>query len=213
MPHYFQKVIHHVQQIEQSNGKRARTRDSILDAAITCFNKTGIRQCNMVDIAERAGIGRSTLYRHFPKLEDVIAQAIIRDIGEVIALNSETNASFEDVEDIVVESFVFILRELPKRPVLNLLFKQDPELIHHLSLKDEAFNRLGAEFTVQSYELAKRDGRLRPGLTLEEFVEWTTRILISLASMPYEHQQDNVRIRQYLKRFLVPSLLVAPALG
>jgi len=196
-----------LQQAEPLGGKRARTRELILDAAIACFEELGIRQCNMVDIAERAGIGRSTLYRHFPKLEDVIAQAIIRDIGELIVLNSEMTARFTEIDDIIVESFVFILRELPKRPVLNMLFKQDPELVHHLSLADASFNELGAEFAEHSYGLAKRKGRLREGVTLNEFVEWTTRILISLASAPYEHQQDSIRMRQYLRRFLVPSLL------
>ena len=195
------------QPAEPLTGKRARTRELILDAAVACFEESGIGQCNMVDIAERAGIGRSTLYRHFPKLEDVIAQVIIRDTTELFALNRDMTATFTDIEDVVVESFVFILRELPKRTVLNMLFKQDPELIHHLSLEDSSFNELGAEFSASSFEQAEREGRLRPGVTLDQFVEWNTRILVSLASTPYEHQHDSIRMRQYLKRFLVPSLL------
>lgn len=196
-----------LQQAEPLGGKRARTRELILDAAIACFEELGIRQCNMVDIAERAGIGRSTLYRHFPKLEDVIAQAIIRDIGELIVLNSEMTARFTEIDDIIVESFVFILRELPKRPVLNLLFKQDPELVQHLSLEDESFNELGAEFSAKSFAQARKEGRLREGVTHDEYVEWSTRILISLAGTPYQYHSDNSRIRLYLQRFLIPSLL------
>ena len=192
---------------EPATGKRARTRERILDAAVACFEASGIGQSNMVDIADRAGIGRSTLYRHFPKLEDIIAQVIIRDTKELFALNRDMTASFTDVEDIIVESFVFILRELPKRTVLNMLFKQDPELVQQLSLEAQSFNELGAEFSVSSYELAKREGRLRDGVKLEEYVEWTTRILVSLASTPYEYQYDSIRMRQYLKRFLIPSLL------
>lgn len=192
---------------EQPTGKRARTREQILDAAVACFAETGMRQCNMVDIAERAGIGRSTLYRHFPKLEDVIVSALIRDLEELIQRTGEMSASFTELEDVIVESFVFILRELPQRPVLNMLFRQDADLVHHLSLEAEEFNKLGARFSADSYELAKKQDRLREGVTLEEYVEWSTRILISLASTPYLHQKDSVQMRLYLRRFLLPSLL------
>lgn len=190
-----------------ATGKRARTREQILDAAVTCFEENGIRQCNMVDIAERAGIGRSTLYRHFPKLEDVVVQVLIRDLEDLIRRTGDITSSFNDIEDIIVESFVFILRELPQRPVLNMLFKQDAYLVHHLSLEAEEFNQLGARFSEPPYTVAKSTGRLREGVTLEEFVDWSTRILISLASMPYAHQKDSIRMRQYLQRFLLPSLL------
>lgn len=191
----------------QASGKRARTREQILDAAVACFAEDGIRQSNMVDIAERAGVGRSTLYRHFPKLEDIVVQVLIRDLEELVIRTADLSASCNDIEDVVVESYVFILRELPQRPVLNLLFRQDAELIHHLSLEAEAFNELGARFSAPTYEMAKKANRLREGVTLEEFVEWATRMLISLASMPYAHQKDGIRTRQYLRRFLLPSLL------
>lgn len=44
----------------------ARTRESIIDAALSLFLERGYDATKMEDIAEAAGIGTSTLYRYFP---------------------------------------------------------------------------------------------------------------------------------------------------
>ncbi len=192
---------------ERPAGKRARTREHILDAAVTCFAALGIAQCNMVDIAERAEIGRSTLYRHFPKLEDIVIGVILRDLSLVIAQMADLADSFDNIEDKIIESYIYLLREFPQRPVLHMLFIQDPELVKRLSLEVSEFNELGARFSAGTWQLAKAQQRLRDGVTLEEFVEWSTHCLISLAGGSYSHTDDSTRLRQYLRRFLLPSLL------
>ncbi len=50
------------------------TRRRIVDAAIELHQEIGPRATSMADIAERAGVGRVTVYRHFAD-EDVLARA------------------------------------------------------------------------------------------------------------------------------------------
>lgn len=188
-------------------GKRLRTREQILDAAVDCFAECGVNQCNMVDVAARAGVGRSTLYRHFPNLEDIIVAALLRDMEDLLANMKTVRAGASTIDDQIAESYLYLLQEIPRLPVMGMLFTQDAAMVETLSLEAEEFHRLGAQFSQENYEEAKRQGRLREGVTLEEFVEWSTRLLLSLCANPYQHANNRKRMRQYLRRFVLPSLL------
>lgn len=57
--------------------KAARTRHQIVEAALDLFLTRGFDQTTMEDIAERAEIGSSTLYRYFPSKDLVILEPIL----------------------------------------------------------------------------------------------------------------------------------------
>ena len=46
-------------------GRASKTTQLILEAAVRCYQRLGVDGTAMVDIASEAGIGRTTLYRHF----------------------------------------------------------------------------------------------------------------------------------------------------
>src|ERR1700721_1062165 len=47
-------------------------RDRLAQAAFELFNERGYEQTTIDDIAERAGLGRATFFRHYRSKEDVI---------------------------------------------------------------------------------------------------------------------------------------------
>ncbi|GAA0735671.1 TetR/AcrR family transcriptional regulator [Dactylosporangium roseum] len=47
-------------------------RDRLVDAAFDLFDERGYEQTTVDDIADRAGVGRTTLFRHYRSKEDVI---------------------------------------------------------------------------------------------------------------------------------------------
>jgi TetR/AcrR family transcriptional repressor of mexCD-oprJ operon len=51
--------------------RTSRTRTAILDAAARVLSERGT-SANMVDVAAAAGVGRATLYRHFPDREELL---------------------------------------------------------------------------------------------------------------------------------------------
>ena len=61
-----------------------RNIDSLLEAAKTLFLSSGV-DVPMKDIADRAGVGVGTLYRHFPLRSDLIAAVFKREIDECAA--------------------------------------------------------------------------------------------------------------------------------
>ena len=58
-------------------------RDRLAEAAFDLFNEHGYEQTTVDDIAERAGLGRATFFRHYRSKEDVIFPDHDRLLGQV----------------------------------------------------------------------------------------------------------------------------------
>jgi AcrR family transcriptional regulator len=67
-----------------------RNRERVLDAATELVRRDG-EKVPMAQIAERAGVGIGTVYRHFPTREDLLGALVHRSFG--IAVNNARAAS------------------------------------------------------------------------------------------------------------------------
>jgi len=65
--------------------KAARTREGILEAALTLFERQGFERTTMEQIAEAAEIGIATLYRYFPSKDLILLQPVIDAVGDLAA--------------------------------------------------------------------------------------------------------------------------------
>lgn len=54
--------------------------ERILDAALGQFEDFGLRRSTMEDIAKRCGMSRITIYRRFPKKENLIEAVVLREL-------------------------------------------------------------------------------------------------------------------------------------
>ncbi|MBD0322369.1 MAG: TetR/AcrR family transcriptional regulator [Aldersonia sp.] len=61
---------------------RSQVRDAICDAAAALVFERGLRGVTMAQIAERAGIGRATLYKYFGDVDAIMHAWHARQIGE-----------------------------------------------------------------------------------------------------------------------------------
>src|SRR5437660_5546067 len=52
---------------------------TILDTARAVFETYGVRRANIEDVAARAGVSRSTVYRRFPTKDDLLEQVVRRE--------------------------------------------------------------------------------------------------------------------------------------
>lgn len=58
--------------------KRAEKKDHLVDTAIALFREGGYHGTGVDEIIARAGIAKTTLYRHFPSKDDLIVAALER---------------------------------------------------------------------------------------------------------------------------------------
>lgn len=50
--------------------------EAILDAALVEFDRHGIRKVALDDVARRAGVSRTTIYRKFANKDDLVSRVI-----------------------------------------------------------------------------------------------------------------------------------------
>lgn len=62
----------------------ARNRESLLAAAAEEFAERGL-EASVADIARRAGVGKGTVFRHFPTKDDLIAAIVLHRIDALTA--------------------------------------------------------------------------------------------------------------------------------
>ena len=67
-----------------ARAKGQRTRQAILDAAITRFGREGFRATSVADIARDAGVGGTVAYAYFPGKEALFLAAVDEDAAGVI---------------------------------------------------------------------------------------------------------------------------------
>ncbi|MFN8090779.1 MAG: helix-turn-helix domain-containing protein [Vicinamibacteria bacterium] len=69
------------------------TRDAILDAVDVLLARYGYRKMTMEDVASEAGVGKGTIYLHFPGKEELVLSHVDRIVERVVARMGEIRSS------------------------------------------------------------------------------------------------------------------------
>jgi AcrR family transcriptional regulator len=179
----------------------AETRQRIVDAAIELHTTVGPARTTISAIAERAGVERLTVYRHFPELEDLYRECVEHGWARFPPPDPREWAKERDPEqrlrealrelyayyDAVGEALASILRDLPHVPELAAL--NAPHLARWERMRDvlaRGWDRRGARGRAVraaiglSLELTTWEALVgRQGLRREEAVELLVRMVRS----------------------------------
>lgn len=105
--------------------KRSDIRDLILDAVDGLLARFGYKKMTMEDVAKQVGIGKGTIYLHFPSKEELVLAHIDR-IAEAVLRKLEEIAGSSDPID----------RRLRRMLVLRVLYRFDSVAHYSRSLGD-----------------------------------------------------------------------------
>jgi AcrR family transcriptional regulator len=143
------------------SGNANDTRARILQAALDLFLRQGIRKTSIDDVADRAGVARVTVYRHFSDRQQLIGAAFL-----------QVNAAFDRIREALEEEqdldgyLARMAAELTSVPLGFMSGMAELETLHpniHADLRRGRRQLLRAIFD-QLYARAKSEGRLRAGL-------------------------------------------------
>ena len=104
---------------------------------------------------------------------------------------------------------IWFIRQFRRRPALKLLFANNSRQLYERI--DEALAggfRAALACSRPTYERARRQGRLREGVTLHKYVEWCMFVVMSLHTVNFPFAANEFGLREMLKDFVVPSLIV-----
>jgi AcrR family transcriptional regulator len=162
------------------------TAERIMGAALEQAEDFGLRRFTVDDVARRAGLSRVTIYRHFPKKDQLLDALILREMKRFLTKVDAVVGAQPTTEGKLVEGLSFSLMYLRGHRLLNRLLRTEPELIlPHLTVRAgglfaAARARIAAHFRA---EIAA--GRLGlPEEDVDGIAELLIRIVVSLVLTP-----------------------------
>ncbi|MDY6995078.1 MAG: TetR/AcrR family transcriptional regulator [Actinomycetota bacterium] len=184
-------------------------RDRLLDAAVRCIVARGGTQIRMGEVADEAGVVRSTVYRYFPNRDDLLLALILRRVDQAC---SRWIGSLRKPGDAARS-----IRELVLAPVsavdsgdpvnLALYGPESAPLAPVLDAGADAITDVVAAQLKPLFAQWKADGQLYSDLDLRETVQWmsaTTSFLLT----PHWRARPASAKRRFVDRYLLRALIV-----
>lgn len=182
----------------------AEARQRIIDATVRCIDRHGVTKTTLSDVAGELGVTRQTVYRHFGRLNEIIAEVAAQGAESFVDRMIAHLQGITDPAEAVVESMVFCVRTIPTEPRLSLLlqlgdttaFGRGATTPDTIAYGAKMLQRFPVDWTTAGIGAPDLDG----------LAEIMMRLLTSLLQHPSEAPQDEARLRTLLHRWLAPAL-------
>jgi AcrR family transcriptional regulator len=153
----------------------ARTRAGLLDGALRCIEKDGVRRTTMSEIAAVSGVAKATLYNHFRRREDVLAALVAAEVDR-LAAEARVVAGTDGAD--LGAALVVVADRLAEHPAVRRLAADEPELL-------AALMTVGDGRTWASVRRHVEDGLSAAGrISSPVFVDLLVRWLVSHLAHP-----------------------------
>ncbi len=177
---------------------------TILDTARTVFETYGVRRANIEDVAARAGVSRSTVYRRFPTKDDLFGNVVRRE-GELFFTTLDRATAGCDPRQAVIEAFALGVRLVHDSPLYSRIADSEPELLGMFS-KSQVFPI--RQFADGIAHTLRRCGADIPGPDLDNIADILLRVALGIIVFPTDRldTSDPAAVRDYAARYLVPII-------
>lgn len=115
------------------------TRDRALDAAHASTLEIGATRTTMVEIARRSGVGRTTLYRHWPDVTALFADLLTRELAAAVtrvgpALTEPAPRDLADLADLA-DQLCAVANAIRTNPLLDAMRRHESDLLAEYLLR------------------------------------------------------------------------------
>jgi TetR/AcrR family transcriptional regulator len=177
---------------------------TILDTARTVFETYGVRRANIEDVAARAGVSRSTVYRRFPTKDDLFEKVVRREAE--LFFNTLDQATLGCTpQQAVVEAFALGVRLVQDSPLYSRIAESEPELFGMFS-RSQVFP-IG-QFADGIAHTLRRCGAEPADSVLADIADVLLRVALGIIVFPTDRLDisDPAAVRDYASRYLVPII-------
>ncbi|WP_205875787.1 TetR/AcrR family transcriptional regulator [Mycobacterium camsae] len=182
----------------------ASVEDTILDTARSVFETYGVRRANIEDVAVRAGVSRSTIYRRFPT-KDELFEAVVRREAELFFTTLNQSTTGRSPQEAVVEAFALGVRLIGDSRLYSRIAESEPELFGMFSRSDVF--PIG-RFADGIAHTLRRCGADIPDADLANIADILLRVAVGIIVFPTDRldTSDEPAVREYAARYLVPII-------
>lgn len=120
--------------LTRPGGRTSQVTDQVFDATIALLEEGGFSAVTFQKVAERAGVGRATLYRRWPELAFLVGDAIAATAAERIQI-ADTGSFRGDLSAMLKQIGRFIDSPTGRAAIIALLTgREQPEFANHARL-------------------------------------------------------------------------------
>jgi AcrR family transcriptional regulator len=183
--------------------------EAILDAAVVEFERHGLRRVALEDVARRAGVSRTTIYRRFAGKDELIAAVVER---ENVSLFADIAAELKQAgpqSNYYVEAFTLSILRFRRHRVLNRMMTDEPALVLELADRhyDAAIERMAdALRAIFPAGFAERIGEPTVNELADTILRYAAMALLLPGARPLHTADD---IRAFATQHFLPSLPTA----
>jgi AcrR family transcriptional regulator len=185
------------------------TTEAILDAAVVEFEQHGFRRVALDDVARRARVSRTTIYRRFSNKDELIAAVIERENVMLFADIAKELKQAGPQSNIYVEAFTHAILKFRRHRVLDRMIRDEPALVLELAEQHygAAIVRMADALRVIFPEgFADRIGEQAVNELADTILRYAAMVLLLPSAQPLEGADD---IRVFATRHFLPSLPAA----
>ncbi|MDO4330701.1 MAG: TetR/AcrR family transcriptional regulator [Lachnospiraceae bacterium] len=165
--------------------KNRNKRDLILDAMQELMSTSSVQTISVSDIAQKAGIGKGSIYYYFNSKNDMIEAVIERSYSRVLdegqaLVDSQDMGAFEKME-IIYRACLDSSLELKRQEALNTFNEQQQSALIHQKFVGIIITRLEPILT-DIIRQGIAEGKIRC-----EFPEETARIILTILTVTLDN--------------------------
>lgn len=196
-----------------TNRRGRATRQKVLDAGERLLAERGA-DLTMEDVANEAGVTRTTVYRHVANRDELLTAVVLRTsarLAEELAVILDGPGSFDDR---VVESVVLIVGAVRDTPHLRAVVSlPDPGRRWPQIDSSNAFlDAVWAFFRPRVQRAVDEDGVVLRA-TVDRTIDWLLRQTLLAMLVPSIAGEDDDALRDELRTFVVPAVFAPRGQG
>ena len=185
------------------------TTEAILDAAVVEFEQHGFRRVALDDVARRARVSRTTIYRRFSNKDELVAAVIERENVRLFADIAVELKNAGPQSNYYVEAFTLSIMKFRRHRVLDRMITDEPGLVIELAATHyhAAIERMAEALRIIfPTGLAERIGEQAVTELADTILRYAAMVLLLPSAQPLETADD---IRAFATQHFLPSLPVA----
>lgn len=148
---------------------KTATDDKIMDAFAVLVNEQGYSATTTSQLAKKAGVNESTIFRHFGDKMGLANELVKRYRSTIVELMDEFTPSWE-LEDDLIEFSKRFRQQWPRQNIMLVMFNttKDPEQKRQLRDMIEEIRDYGVKMIIDYFKKIQQSGKIRSDINYRQ---------------------------------------------